>query len=114
MKDNVIADNATMAPLFGIAGNPDMIARSDGNTSISVLSIVDLGTQRVHGRNGSQIVAKMHDGSVYIIAATVNPGFAKAVKKHLPINKTCPRDGVSIKWADRSAWDWVVDEWIAR
>ena len=71
------------------------MAMIGGNDVLNVLGLSRLGTQRVYGRNGSQIVAE-YGGELYVIAAVTNPQFAKAIKKYLPI-----KNGLCIKYVHK-------------
>ena len=91
------------------------IRKTGSERIINLLGVKRIGTQRLYGHNGAMLIAEDWDGTLYIISATVMPGFAKVVKKVLPRNNWMPSDrGVSIVWSERDVWADAVDSYIAR
>ena len=91
------------------------IRKTGSERIINLLSVKRIGTQRLYGHNGAMLIAEDWDGTLYIISATVMPGFAKVVKKVLPRNNWMPSDrGVSIQWSERDVWADAIDSYIER
>jgi hypothetical protein len=90
-----------------------VIQATDKNTTIRAIDLDRLGTQRVYGRNGVQIIAKIGE-QLYIIPKAWNTSFARKTAKILPNKQQHPapqQQPISILWVDCEVWCPVVDEW---
>ena len=110
---DIIAIQAKKIHMAGMVSNTEMIVESGREEVVSILGLSKIGTQRIYGRNGSQLIAESGTGQLYIITAVTNPRFAKAIKKVLPINNAMPKRGVNIQWSDMAVWAEAVDAYIA-
>ena len=91
-----------------------MIVRTGSGPTIFAQDIDALGTQKIWGRNGVQIVAQMK-GEYFIIPKSHNTQFARAMDKVLPQKREhIGRQPVSIKWVSPDIWAPAVDKWAWR
>ncbi len=93
----------------------NLITATNQTLTVNATDIERMGTQRVYGRNGTNIIIKLHgDDRLLIVPNDWNTQFCRKIKKVLPGKRQhpAPQDvQISLIWASPDDWAPVVDNW---